>query len=209
MSTSSASVLEKDLRSQENLRYSRPYHRMRKVARVVNRLPGGKACRLVDVGCGLARVRMLLDPSFTSHGIDMAMRQPALGLVRSTSGITVPGDHMPSGNIQHSAAFRRNLAEDFAVEKWVPTAHNASCRPRRPRQRLPLRVMVPRSASVARGRRGEVGPVLARCRLLRRHRRPAVAIADRADAPFSEHPTDHLKRPEGMSSVMILDPGWR
>jgi predicted TPR repeat methyltransferase len=52
MNTSSVSVVKPDFWSQENLKYTQPHYRMRKVTRMVNRLADGKACRLLDVGCG-------------------------------------------------------------------------------------------------------------------------------------------------------------
>jgi cyclopropane fatty-acyl-phospholipid synthase-like methyltransferase len=81
MSTSSLSVYKRDFWSQENLKYTRPHYRMRKVARMVNRLAGGKERRLLDIGCGPASLRLLLDPNIAYHGIDIAIQEPAPGLV--------------------------------------------------------------------------------------------------------------------------------
>jgi cyclopropane fatty-acyl-phospholipid synthase-like methyltransferase len=54
---------------------------MRKVARVVNHLADDKACRLLDVGCGPATLRHLLDPNIAYHGVDIAIQQPSPELV--------------------------------------------------------------------------------------------------------------------------------
>jgi predicted TPR repeat methyltransferase len=96
MSTSSLSVFKRDFWSQENLKYTRPHYRMRKVARMVNRLADGKACRLLDVGCGPATLRLLLDPNIAYHGIDIAIQQPAPGLVeRDLLSEPIDSDHAP------------------------------------------------------------------------------------------------------------------
>jgi SAM-dependent methyltransferase len=81
VSTPSTSVYKRDFWSYENLKYLQPHYRMRKVARVVNRLADKKACRLLDVGCGPATLRLLLDPNIVYHGIDIAIQQPSPQLV--------------------------------------------------------------------------------------------------------------------------------
>ena len=81
MSTSSGAVQKRDFWSHENLKYAQPHFRMRKVARVVNKLADGKACRLMDVGCGPATLRRLLDPNIAYHGVDIAIQLPSPELV--------------------------------------------------------------------------------------------------------------------------------
>jgi SAM-dependent methyltransferase len=96
MSTSSVSVFKRDFWSQENLKYSRPHYRMRKMARLVNRLADGKECRLLDVGCGPATLRQLLDPNIDYHGIDIAIQEPSPGLVeRDLLREPIASDHAP------------------------------------------------------------------------------------------------------------------
>jgi SAM-dependent methyltransferase len=96
MSNSPARVYKRDFWSQENLKYTQPHYRMRKVARVVNRLAGGKACRLLDVGCGPAALRSLLDPNIAYYGIDIAIQQPSPGLVeRDLLQEPIGSDHAP------------------------------------------------------------------------------------------------------------------
>ncbi len=96
MSTSSVSVFKRDFWSQENLKYAQPHYRMCKVARMVNRLADGKACRLLDVGCGPAALRLLLDPNIAYHGIDIAIQQPSPGLLeRDLLSEPIGSDHAP------------------------------------------------------------------------------------------------------------------
>ncbi len=96
MSKSPASVYKRDFWSHENLKYARPHYRMRKVARVVNRLADGKACRLFDVGCGPAALRLLLDPTIDYHGVDIAIQRPSPELVeRDLLREAIDSDHAP------------------------------------------------------------------------------------------------------------------
>jgi len=96
MNTSSVSVVKPDFWSQENLKYTQPHYRMRKVARMVNRLADGKACRLLDVGCGPAALRLLLDPNIAYHGIDIAIQEPSPGLVeRDLLSEPIRSDYAP------------------------------------------------------------------------------------------------------------------
>ena len=138
MSTPSASVCERDFRSQEALRYSRPYHRMRKVPR---RVTSGRG-----VGVPACRRRMRNGHAFLCS----STRTPLLtvSIWRVSNGRPSPSRVPPAspsqrvhayGNIRHSAEFSRTLAEHFAVESRLPTAHNASCGALRTGQRLPMR----------------------------------------------------------------------
>ena len=96
MNTSSVSVVKPDFWSQENLKYTQPHYRMRKVTRMVNRLADGKACRLLDVGCGPAALRLLLDPNIAYHGIDIAIQEPSPGLVeRDLLSEPIRSDYAP------------------------------------------------------------------------------------------------------------------
>ena len=89
-------VFKRDFWSQENLKYTQPHYRMRKVARMVNRLADGKACRLLDVGCGPAALRLLLDPNIAYHGIDIAIQEPSPGLVeRDLLSEPIRSDYAP------------------------------------------------------------------------------------------------------------------
>ena len=70
-------VYKRDFWANENTKYTRPHHRMLKVARLVNRLAAGKSWRLLDVGCGPATLGLLLDPNVEYHGIDIAIQEPS------------------------------------------------------------------------------------------------------------------------------------
>ncbi len=81
MSNPSPLVYKRDFWSRENLKYQTPHYRMRKVTRVVNHLADGRACRLLDVGCGPAALRLLLARNISYRGVDIAIREPAPELV--------------------------------------------------------------------------------------------------------------------------------
>jgi SAM-dependent methyltransferase len=80
MTKSQGTVYKRDFWADENTKYARPHHRMLKVARVVNRLAGGKECRLLDVGCGPATLQSLLAPNIRYFGIDIAIQEPSPNL---------------------------------------------------------------------------------------------------------------------------------
>ena len=187
MSTPSASVCERDFRSQEALRYSRPYHRMRKVP--------GRVTSSRGVGVPACRRRMRNGHAF----LRSSTRTPLLtvSICRVSNGRPSSSRVPPAspsqrvhayGNIRHSAEFSRTLAEHFAVESRLPTAHNASCGALRTGQRLPMREGCrarppPGPGSERRSRRG-AATVPSPSTSSSTCGRPA----DSADAPFSERP---------------------
>lgn len=61
----------------ENAQYAEPSFRLRKCARVVNQLANGRPSSLLDVGCGPAALRQLLDPNVSYYGLDLAIHQRA------------------------------------------------------------------------------------------------------------------------------------
>ena len=67
---------KKDFWSTENLNYSAPHFRMRKVARTVSRLVGDRECDLLDVGCGPGTMQRLMPANVHYHGIDIAIPEP-------------------------------------------------------------------------------------------------------------------------------------
>ena len=80
-SCSEVHYYKKDFWKQENLKYSRTHYRMRKCARLVNRLAGNAECSLLDVGCGPATLSTLLSPGIEYFGIDIAIQEPAPNLM--------------------------------------------------------------------------------------------------------------------------------
>jgi len=71
---------KRDFWIQENLNYAQPHFRLEKSARIVNRIARGKACDLLDVGCGPAALIPLLDSNIQYYGIDIAIHNPAPNL---------------------------------------------------------------------------------------------------------------------------------
>jgi SAM-dependent methyltransferase len=61
----------------ENALYIEPSFRLKKCAQVINELAGNRECTLLDVGCGPAALRPLLNKNVSYHGIDIAIHQPA------------------------------------------------------------------------------------------------------------------------------------
>lgn len=61
----------------ENAIYAEPSFRLRKCARFVNEMAGDRDCALLDVGCGPAALRPILNRNISYYGIDLAIHQPA------------------------------------------------------------------------------------------------------------------------------------
>jgi len=76
-------LYKKGFWSEENLKYSKPHHRLEKSARIINRMSGGKECTLLDVGCGPATLMSLLRPNIRYYGIDIAIHAEAPNLVEA------------------------------------------------------------------------------------------------------------------------------
>jgi SAM-dependent methyltransferase len=71
---------KKDFWSKENLNFSEPHYRHEKTAQIVGRLAEGRACTLLDVGCGPAALMRPLPPNVQYYGIDIAIPDPAPNL---------------------------------------------------------------------------------------------------------------------------------
>jgi SAM-dependent methyltransferase len=72
---------KKDFWSEENLKYSEPHFRMRKVARLVGRLARSGENDLLDVGCGPATMSGLMPSNVHYYGIDISIPEPAPNLL--------------------------------------------------------------------------------------------------------------------------------
>jgi SAM-dependent methyltransferase len=83
MSTVIDKYRQREFWAQENLRYSEPHFRMRKCANLLNALARNEGCDLLDVGCGPAALKQLLDPGINYHGIDIAIHAKAPYLVET------------------------------------------------------------------------------------------------------------------------------
>lgn len=68
---------------QENLKYVEPHFRLEKSCHLLNRIADGRACDLLDVGCGPATLRHLLDENIAYHGIDIAIHDAAPYLIQT------------------------------------------------------------------------------------------------------------------------------
>jgi cyclopropane fatty-acyl-phospholipid synthase-like methyltransferase len=75
-----ASRYKKDFWEAENLKFGEPWYRLKKSARIISRLAGGRECALLDVGCGPATLMRLLPANIHYHGIDIAIHDPAPNL---------------------------------------------------------------------------------------------------------------------------------
>jgi predicted TPR repeat methyltransferase len=95
----------RDFWRQENLTYTKPHFRLEKSARLVNSLAAGKACDLLDVGCGPAALMQLLQPNIRYHGIDIAIHRPLSNLVETNF-------------VEHPIEFR-DKKFDFVVAQGV------------------------------------------------------------------------------------------
>jgi SAM-dependent methyltransferase len=76
-----AKYYKKDFWSTENLKYTEPHFRMRKVARMVARLAGDREGDLLDVGCGPGTLQHLMPSNVHYHGIDISIPEPAENLL--------------------------------------------------------------------------------------------------------------------------------
>jgi SAM-dependent methyltransferase len=74
---------KKDFWSKENLKYSRPHHRLEKSAQIINGLVRGRRCSLLDVGCGPATLASLLRSNIQYYGIDIAINNLASNLIEA------------------------------------------------------------------------------------------------------------------------------
>jgi|SRR5215471_1901358 len=71
---------KRDFWDQENLKFSEPWYRLEKAARLMTRLAQGQERTLLDVGCGPATLQRLLPANIHYHGIDIAIHDPAPNL---------------------------------------------------------------------------------------------------------------------------------
>jgi len=74
---------KKDFWRHENLKFSEPWYRLQKTARLIAKLTRGKECALLDIGCGPAALMPLLLPNIQYHGIDIAIQKPTPNLIEA------------------------------------------------------------------------------------------------------------------------------
>ena len=73
----------KEFWGKESSKFLSPHHRLKKVARIINRTTGVRECDLLDVGCGPGTLMHLLRPNIHYHGIDLFVSEPAPHLVEA------------------------------------------------------------------------------------------------------------------------------
>ena len=69
--------------SKENLKFSEPWYRLQKSARIIGRLAQGRECSLLDIGCGPGTLMRLLPDNIHYYGIDIAIHDPAPNLLEA------------------------------------------------------------------------------------------------------------------------------
>lgn len=74
---------KKDFWQEENLKFDRLHYRLLKCARIVNKLARGREFELLDVGCGPAALRQVLDKNIHYQGIDIAIHEPSEDLIEA------------------------------------------------------------------------------------------------------------------------------
>lgn len=60
----------------ENLTYSRPHLRLQKLSKIINSIAKNNKLSLLDVGCGPAALKNLLNKNIDYYGIDIAIHEP-------------------------------------------------------------------------------------------------------------------------------------
>ncbi len=78
-----AAHYKKDFWGEENLKFSEPWYRLEKSARIIRKLAGGRECTLLDIGCGPATLMRLMPANIKYFGIDIAIQNPAPNLMES------------------------------------------------------------------------------------------------------------------------------
>jgi SAM-dependent methyltransferase len=78
-----ASHYKRDFWDEENLKFSEPWYRLEKSARIISRLAGRRECALLDVGCGPATLMRLLPANIHYYGIDIAIHNPAPNFIEA------------------------------------------------------------------------------------------------------------------------------
>jgi cyclopropane fatty-acyl-phospholipid synthase-like methyltransferase len=65
-----------DFWRRENLKFDEPHFRLRKAARIINKIAAGRECHLLDIGCGPAALRHVIDRNIHYYGMDIAIQDP-------------------------------------------------------------------------------------------------------------------------------------
>jgi SAM-dependent methyltransferase len=72
---------KRDFWGTENLKFTEPHFRMRKVAGQLRKLAAGRELDVLDVGCGPGALASLLPSNLHYYGIDIAIHKPAANMI--------------------------------------------------------------------------------------------------------------------------------
>lgn len=72
---------KRDFWIEENKKHIPAHYRLQKCGRVINGIARGEKRDLLDIGCGPATLASVLDNNIRYHGIDIAIRDPAVNLL--------------------------------------------------------------------------------------------------------------------------------
>lgn len=78
-----AARYKKEFWGAENLKFSEPWYRLQKSARILSRLAAGTECSLLDIGCGPGTLARLLPPNVAYCGVDISIPSPAPNLMEA------------------------------------------------------------------------------------------------------------------------------
>lgn len=78
-----AALYKKDFWDEENPKFSEPWYRLEKAARIISRLASTNQCSLLDIGCGPGTLMRLLPANVHYYGIDIAIHNPAPNLIEA------------------------------------------------------------------------------------------------------------------------------
>jgi SAM-dependent methyltransferase len=78
-----AQLYKREFWSTENLKFSEPWYRLDKSAKLLTRLAGGRERTVLDVGCGPATLMRMLPANIRYFGIDIAIHEPAPNVIEA------------------------------------------------------------------------------------------------------------------------------
>jgi len=75
--TGAAEYYKREFWNEENLKFSEPWYRLQKSARIIGKLARGRESTLLDIGCGPGTLMRLLPKNVHYYGMDIAIHDPA------------------------------------------------------------------------------------------------------------------------------------
>jgi cyclopropane fatty-acyl-phospholipid synthase-like methyltransferase len=95
----------------ENLKFSEPWFRLQKAARILSKLAAGTECSLLDIGCGPGTLAKLLPANMAYCGVDIAIPTPAPNLMEADLLESVIGFHGRKFDIVSALGFFEYVGE--------------------------------------------------------------------------------------------------